>query len=140
MKFSDLKQTLGQFVKFGLVGVLNNAISLAVYYGVMFWNGELYLLGNALGFLVSTLNAYVCNSRFVFGGGTAKKRGKKQLFRTYVTYAGALCISTLLLYVLVQKLQVSGKIAPLCVLLVTVPFNYLMNRLWVYKNAEDVSI
>lgn len=139
MKSTDWKKHLQQFIKFGLVGVLNNVICLAVYYGVIFWNSKMYLLGNILGFLVSTLNAYILNSRFVFHGGAAKKQGKRQLICTYITYAGSLGISTFLLYIMIQKLHISEEIAPLFSLMVTVPFNYFMNRLWVYKKAEDVS-
>ena len=72
MRKIKLSSLLPQFIKFGVVGILNNAISLAVYYLVVFLNPGFYLVGNALGFLVSTLNAYLLNSRFVFKGENKK--------------------------------------------------------------------
>lgn len=133
MRKVKLSSLLPQFIKFGVVGVLNNAISLAVYYLVIFLNPGFYLVGNALGFLVSTLNAYLLNSRFVFKGKNKKSFNKAQLGKTYATYTLSLCISTVLLYVLVQQLKISEKIAPICSLMVTVPLNFLLNRFWVYK-------
>lgn len=119
-----------QFVGFGIVGIFNNLICLAVYYLVIYFNASWYLFGNVLGFLVSTLNAYIMNSKFVF---KAKKFDKRNLGKTYCAYLISLGISTLLLYVLVNKLQVDARLAPIFSLMVTVPFNFILNRFWVYN-------
>lgn len=131
-KEKGLRHILIQFCKFGLVGVVNNIISLAVYYVVIGIHYEWYLVGHVLGFLCSTLNAFLLNSRYVFVAASEKKKGA-QLGKTYVVYTVSLCISTALLYVLVQKMQVSQVIAPICALMITVPFNFLMNRFWIYQ-------
>lgn len=133
---SQVKKTVLQIIRFGFVGVLNNLISLVVYYIVVFIRQDIYLLGNALGFLVSTLNAYVWNSRFVFRSGERPSKGKGELLKTYCVYAVSLCISTLLLYILVDLLRVSTKIAPICSLMVTVPFNFVLNKLWIYRKSR----
>lgn len=127
---------LSQVIKFGMVGVLNNIICLAVYYVVVAFNAQLYLLGNVLGFLVSTMNAYLLNSRFVFRTGEQKQGGKGSLFKTYLTYTLSLCISTGLLFLLVDILGISEKIAPIISLIVTVPLNFVLNKLWVYGNKS----
>ena len=132
--FETLWPMFVQICKFGAVGVLNNIISLTVYYVVIYFNSTMYLLGNALGFLVSTLNSYLLNSRFVFK--TDKSKGgssRKMLAKTYVVYACSLGISTGLLFLLVQIIGVSERAAPIYALMVTVPFNYMMNKLWVYQ-------
>lgn len=137
MRKDRLLLLVQQFVKFGIVGIINNAISLAVYYSVIYFNSELYLVGNALGFLVSTLNAYLLNSKFVFRPKERKVFSKVQLVKTYAMYTFSLCISMVFLYVLVQWLSVSEKIAPICSLMVTVPLNFLLNRFWVYKEQNS---
>ena len=124
-----------KFVKFGVVGVINNVISLVVYYVIIFFNQELYLIGNVLGFFISTLNAYFMNSRFVFAAKD-KTHSLGRLIRTYAVYVTSLCISTLMLYVLVQKLGISRNIAPVFALMVTVPFNFVMNQIWVYAKRD----
>ena len=126
----SLQKMAKQFVGFGIVGIFNNLICLAVYYLVIYFNSSWYLFVNVLGFLVSTLNAYIMNSKFVF---KAKKFDKLNLGKTYCAYLISLGISTLLLYVLVNKLQVDARLAPIFSLMVTVPFNFILNRFWVYN-------
>lgn len=125
-----------QFFKFGMVGVLNTAISLAVYYIFLAINEELYLVGNVAGFVVSTLNAYFMNHKYVFGAKGAATIEKKVLLKTYLAYGFSLLVSTELLYLFVNFLQISEALAPLFCLMVTVPMNYIINRLWVYKCEE----
>ena len=51
-----------QFVKFGLVGVLNTLISEGLYVIIVFFGGH-YLLASLVGFVLSVLNAYYWNSK-----------------------------------------------------------------------------
>ena len=135
-RFARFWPMVVQICKFGAVGVLNNIISLAVYYIVIYFNSTWYVLGNALGFLVSTLNSYLLNSRFVFRADKSDGSGGKMLGKTYVVYACSLGISTGLLFLFVQVLDISERIEPICSLMATVPFNYLMNKLWVYQEQK----
>ena len=126
---SDLNKIIKQIFGFGIVGFLNNAICLLVYYLVIFLDSDWYLLANALGFIISTLNAYIMNSKFVFKASDFKK---KHLLKTYCTYLISFGISTLMLYILVNKINIDVGVAPILSLTVTVPFNFLMNRFWIY--------
>ena len=58
-----------QFVKFGIVGVSNTLISLAVYQIALNALGMHYLAANLLGLVISVINAYYWNNRCVFGDG-----------------------------------------------------------------------
>lgn len=58
-----------QIIKFGIVGVSNTLISLAVYQLALNALGLHYLAANALGLVISVVNAYYWNNRCVFGGG-----------------------------------------------------------------------
>ena len=127
-------KTVKQLFKFGITGVINNVISLAVYYIVIFINSSWYLFGNTLGFIVSILNAYFMNSRFVFKNKKEDKP-KKQIIKTYIVYTISLLISLLILYISVEKLNIDEKIAPFIALGVTVPLNFLANKFWIYKEA-----
>ena len=111
---------VSQIVKFGLAGILNNIICLLVYYIVVAINAKLYLLGNALGFIVSTFNAYFLNSRFVFRTATHKEIPKGSLIKTYLTYMLSLCISTGLLFLLVDIIGIHEKIAPIISLIIVI--------------------
>lgn len=126
----DGKKGLMQFVKFCLVGVSNTAISLIVYYVFVLINNDLYIIGNAVGFVVSVLNSYFWNSKFVF-----KKEDErtKTIVKTFLAYGTNLIIGTLLLYLFVEICSISEFIAPLLNLVITIPLNYLLNKFWVMK-------
>ncbi len=126
----ELWNKIFQFIKFCLVGVSNTAISLIVYYIFVLINADWYIAGNAVGFIVSVLNSYFWNSRFVF-----KKTDEvgKTMFKTFAAYSTNLIIGTVLLYIFVDILHISEFIAPLLNLIITIPLNFLLNKLWVMK-------
>ena len=126
----DQKKSFMQFVKFCLVGVSNTLISLAVYYVFVIIDARLYIIGNAVGFVVSVLNAYFWNSKFVFD---KKDEKVKTVVKTFIAYGTNLIIGTALLYLFVDVCGLSEFIAPLLNLIVTIPLNYVLNKFWVMK-------
>ena len=126
----DQKKSFMQFVKFCLVGVSNTLISLAVYYVFVIIDARLYIIGNAVGFVVSVLNAYFWNSKFVFD---KKDEKVKTVTKTFIAYGTNLIIGTALLYLFVDVCGLSEFIAPLLNLIVTIPLNYVLNKFWVMK-------
>ena len=50
-----------QFIKFGLVGVSNTAVSMAVYYIFLWISPDLYMVGSILGTILSIANAFFCD-------------------------------------------------------------------------------
>lgn len=119
-----------RFIKFCLVGVSNTAISLGIYYIFIFINQDLYIIGNAVGFIISVLNSYILNSKFVFKKTSEKS---KTLIKTYIAYGTNLVIGTILLYLFVDIIKISEIIAPLINLCITIPLNYILNKKWVMK-------
>lgn len=119
-----------QFVKFGLVGVSNTVISLAVYYGLLYL-GVHYLIANTVGFIVSVLNAYYWNKKYVFKN--AETKTSKVLLKTYVSYGSTFLLGTGLMFVMVHYLRVPETVAPIINLLVTIPLNFLLNKFWAFK-------
>lgn len=123
------KDSLIQFFKFGLVGFSNTAVGFGIYY-ILFFCGVNYLLANVVSWLVSVFNAFYWNNKYVFQSGSGWWR---TLFRTYISYGASLLVSTLLMYALVECMQVSPVIAPVLCLLVTVPLNFLLNKFWAFR-------
>lgn len=142
-----IKQTFSQFVGFGFVGVLNTAISLAVYYLFIYIDSGLYLVGNVVGFILSTLNAYFWNSKFIFNkkrclpnndsaGLTERSRKTvSEIIKTFISYGVSLGLSTLLLCLWISILRIPETIAPIINLIITIPLNFCMNKFWVYKTG-----
>ena len=67
---------LAQFIKFGLVGVSNTAVSMAVYYIFLWIDPGLYMVGSILGTILSIANAFFWNDKFVFTGNANDWRSK----------------------------------------------------------------
>ena len=128
-KLGNLRRFGRQFLKFGVVGVSNTAVSLAVYY-VCLWLGWHYLVAHVMAWLLSVLNAFYWNYRYVFETKTPWPRA---LWKTYVSYGGSFLLSMGLLYVLVDQVGLSEIVAPFAVLVLTVPLNFLMNKFWAFR-------
>ena len=127
--------SLLQFIKFGIVGVSNTLISLAVYW-LCFYSLHLhYQLSNLIAFVISVTNAYYWNSRYVFQKGKRRTLHEhaKAYTKAFLSYGSTYLLSVALLYVWVEKLGVSEGIAPLINLLVTIPLNFVLNKKWAFK-------
>ncbi|MCR5205815.1 MAG: GtrA family protein [Lachnospiraceae bacterium] len=122
--------SLYQFVKFCFVGFSNTIISLGIYYLVIFLNSDYYIIGNCLGFIVSVINSYYWNSNYVFN---KKNERKKTIAKTFLAYGSNILLSTFLLRLTVENLNISKVIAPLLILMITIPLNFFLNKFFVMK-------
>ena len=122
--------TFKQFIKFGLVGVSNTLISLGTYY-LLYFLGINYLIANTVGFIVSVLNSYYWNNKYVFK--KTQNGHLKPLIKTFLSYGSTFLLSTFLLFVMVQWLGISEVLAPIISLVITIPLNFLMNKFWAFK-------
>lgn len=124
-----------QFLKFGIVGLSNTLISLAVYY-ILVYLGCHYILANACGFIISVINAFYWNNKYVF---TNKQETNlaKAFAKVFASYGGSFLLSTLLITVFVEIFHISEWLAPILRLVVTVPINFVVNKLWAFKDKAQ---
>ncbi len=131
---SHRRENLLQFLKFGIVGVSNTAISLIVYYMVLWINQDWYLAGNVVGWIVSVANAYFWNHRYVFKTQIERfSKRLKELGKTYLSYGTTFLLSTILLYLEVELANWSAVLCPVANLLITIPLNFVLNKFWTFK-------
>lgn len=130
---SKLSKLFQQFVKFGLVGVSNTVISLAVYYILVYFNVH-PVIANAVGFVASVINSYFWNSRFVFKDKT-EDNSKKAFLKVVISYGVSFLLSTVLIEVFVDVLHINKYVAPVLRLIVTIPLNFFMNKVWAFKET-----
>lgn len=121
-------KNLSQFLKFSIVGISNTLISLFVYYILIYFNIH-YIIANIIGFIVSVLNSYYWNRRYVF------KRDMKinAIIKIFISYGITLILNTTLLYIMVNYLKISSYIAPIINVFIITPVNYRLNKYWVFK-------
>lgn len=132
-------QKFMQFVKFCFVGVSNFAISYGVY-AIIVIAGINYHWGNILGFLISVLNSYYWNNKYVFKSEEGEQRSWwKALLKTYVSYAfSGLFLTEILLYIQITVLGFPSLVGPIINLFITTPINFIINKLWAFKGEDNV--
>lgn len=103
------KSSVIQFIKFGLVGVSNTLVNYLVYV-IFVALGVHYVIANALGFIISVLNAYFWGSRFVFKEDKSKEKRVwwQVLLKTYASYALGFGINTVLLILWIDLLNIGA--------------------------------
>src|SRR5471030_3134591 len=98
-----------QFIKFGIVGISNTLISLLIYYVLIYFKIN-YIVANTVGFIVSVLNSYYWNNKFVFK--KSNEDNLRPMIKTFASYGTTFVLSTILLVAMVDYLNISNIIAP----------------------------
>lgn len=139
-KKNNAKELVMQFVKFGLVGALNTLIAWAVYYLFLWMNEKLYMIGSVVGGILSIANAFFWNDKFVFKGKQNDIISKiKRLGKTYISYSGTSLLGMVLLWVEVELFNLNKAFAPPINLIITIPLNFVINKLWTFRDKENIN-
>lgn len=101
------KSNIIQFLKFGFIGAFNTIVNYIVYV-ILVALGAHYIFANAMGFIISVLNAYFWGCRFVFKEDEKKEKRVwwQVLLKTYASYALGFFINLALLVVWVDLLNI----------------------------------
>lgn len=147
---------LKKFIRFGIIGVLNTLVDFVVFYVMDRWvirdGPTMVLLGaavatgpylsNAVSYVAANIHSFFWNKFWTF-----RKRGRVtrgEVGRYLVTSAGYLAFSSLSLAVFIQVLSLPtlagvvpedwiNPLAKLPTACMTIFYNYLMNRFWVFR-------
>ena len=133
------RQTFKEFLQFGLVGVSNTIISYLLYVVTLLLVSKSgvkfdYIIANIVSWLLSVLWSFYWNNKFVF----KKEEGEKRniwaaLFKTYVSYGfTGLILNNILSVLWVSVLHISKMLAPIINLVISIPINFFMNKLWAF--------
>ena len=124
-----------QFVQFCVVGLSNTLISYLIYaaFVLLGWN---YILGSIVGFVVSVTNSFYWNNKYVFKQENGKHRSILASYvKTFLSYAATgLVLANILLVIWVELLHLPELLGPIVSLLVTIPLNFILNKLWAFRN------
>lgn len=121
-----------QFLKFCIVGFSNTLITYGIYYlSTLF--GSPYVLSYSIGFIIGMVNAFYWNNRYVFRTNENRNVFIAFIKMTLVYSISGFFLSNLLLFVLIEKIVLSKYMAPIFVLIVTIPFNFVLNKFWSFK-------
>jgi putative flippase GtrA len=127
---------VAQFLKFGIVGVSNTLIALAVYTLLLKVFGVWYLAASAIGFALGAINGFLLNRRWTFSGHVGDALTP---VRWGVVQGCGLGLNEVLLYVFVHDARLEKLLAQLCATAIVTVITFLVNRAWTFRtNAPAV--
>ena len=132
------RQTFKEFLQFGLVGVSNTIISYLLYVVTLLLVSKSgvkfdYIIANIVSWLLSVLWSFYWNNKFVFKKEDEKRNIWAALFKTYVSYGfTGLILNNILSVLWVSVLHISKMLAPIINLVISIPINFFMNKLWAF--------
>jgi putative flippase GtrA len=121
---------VGQFVKFGIVGVSNTLLFLAIYTLLFKVLGVFYLLASAIAFTAGAINGFLLNRRFTFPEHVSDAFTPVRW--TIVQGCGLGC-NELLLYLFVVGVGIDKLAGQAIAILVVVVLTFFANRAWTFR-------
>lgn len=136
---------LKKFIKFGIIGVLNTAVDFVVFYFMDRWIGDgptlaLVFFGtvalgpyisNTVSYIVANIHSFLWNKFWTF----EKRQGisGREAVRYIVTSIGYLLVSSVCLALCINVFGLSPVVSKVPTACVTIFYNYLMNKFWVFR-------
>ena len=114
-------ETFGEVFRFAVVGVIAVAIHYAVYWILQHWINV--NVAYTIGYVVSFLGNYYLSAHYTFREKTSKRNGAGFAGAHVFNYFLQMALFNLFLY-----LGLSRELAPLAVLAIAVPTNFLIVR------------
>lgn len=120
-----------QAIRFGIVGVLNTGITLAVIFVLMKGLGVHYALSNCIGYVVGFLNSFVLNKKWTF-------RSKGNVGVEGVLFVAVFGVCYLMqlgaLVLMKETIGITADYAQLLAMAVYTGFNFILNKLITFRN------
>ncbi len=126
---------LVQFIKFGLVGVLNTAIHYAVFYGLLNLAGIHYLVASTIGYLAGLTNSYLLNRSWTFKSRQDNRASEMAKF--FLVNVFSLGANLVALKTGVSLMGLSPEIAQLFAIVFSLVVNFAGNRFWTFRDARS---
>jgi putative flippase GtrA len=120
----------GEFVRFAVVGVLQNALNVAVF-ALLTAVGAHYAVAAIVAALAALLASFVFNRAWTFRGRHAPIH--RQGARYALVYASAVGLGVLILTFLVEVAGVQEVPAQVAAILIVAPLSFLVQRSWVFR-------
>ena len=119
-----------EFNKFIFFGIVNSALGYVIYVILVFFLA--YPVAYTIAYLAGIFISYYLNSKFVF----KREMCLTKVLQYPVVYIVQYVLSLLLLYLLVELCQINKLVAPVLVIIVTVPVTFVLSR-FIIKGRVD---
>lgn len=121
-----------EFIKFGLVGVINTIIHLLVLYILTEYFNIYYVLSSFIGFVVAVTNSFLLNTAWTF-----KKEIKEKFHFRYAKFFTVSTIAAIinlsLLYLITEFIGLWYILSQIVATGFSLAINFIGNKFWTYK-------
>jgi putative flippase GtrA len=124
-----------QFIRFGIVGVSNTALTFAVYTLLLKVFGVWYLAASAIGFVVGAVNGFLLNRRWTFSGHVGDALTP---VRWAIVQGCGLGLNEGLLYLWVAGVGLDKLLGQALAIVVVTTVTFLANRAWTFRMHAPV--
>ncbi len=113
---------LNQFIKFVGVGGINTIVTYLLY--LLLLTVLSYSVAYTITYLFGIGLSYWLNLKFVF----KEKSSTKKVILFPLVYLAQYIFGILILYVAIEKLDISEKLAPLLVVVISIPVTFILTK------------
>jgi putative flippase GtrA len=121
---------VAQFVKFGIVGISNTLLFLAVYTLLLKGFGVWYLAASAIGFVVGAVNGFLLNRRWTFSSHVGDALTP---VRWGVVQGGGLLLNLGLVALCVESIGMDELVGQAVAIVIVVVVTFAANRAWTFR-------
>jgi putative flippase GtrA len=123
------RHSLGEFIKFALVGLLNTGVDVAIFF-LLTWAGSPYVAAQVVSYSCGAANSYLLNKIWTFrSSGLSYAEVVRFTVVNLVSLGISILVLTLLHDTFGLELAASKGGATVCALVA----NFLGNKLWVFR-------
>jgi len=131
-KPNSILKTTQQFIKYGIVGVINTLITLSVIFLLMNGFDVNYLISNIVGYMLGFINSFILNKLWTF---KSKGKLKNELFLFIIAFLVCYGAQLLFLIFLIEGLDFSAEISQIIAMAFYTILNFLGNKYFTFKQG-----
>lgn len=128
-----VKTTLGQLIRYGIVGLASNAVGYLLYLAITAGGME-HKLAMTLLYAVGVAQTFIFNKRWSFRHAGAHGIA---FVRYCIAYASGYFINLVALFILVDKLGYAHQIVQGVMILTLAVMLFLLQKFWVFRSTSS---
>ncbi|MBQ9069200.1 MAG: GtrA family protein [Eggerthellaceae bacterium] len=131
-----MQKLIGQFAKFGVVGI----IAFFIDYGTMLFLTEVfgvpYIISTTVGFIVSVIFNYLASMRFVFQHKEGMSRRREFVIFVVLSVIG-LGLNDLLMYIGVDLVHLDYRLVKIGATAIVMVYNFVTRKIFLDAGSSD---
>lgn len=129
-KYAINQNFFQQFIKFGLVGILNTLLTLSLIFICSYVLNFYYLISNGIGYIAGFINSFLWNKYWTF-------RSKGSIFKEFIKFFKVflICygIQFFFVFTFVQVFKIAESISQIIGMVIYTFVNFLLNKFFTFQ-------